>query len=93
MNRLESVRCKDCKHSFRSWLDLPTWGSGYEYRCRQSWIEPKTEFDPVQGLQKIKGKFESCQLARMKHNKLCGPEGKRWEPKDSKNFFTYLKRV
>ena len=88
-----SVRCKDCKHSFRLWKDIHHWGSGYEYRCRQNWIDPKVEFDPVNGQKKIPGKFESCHLTRASYSKICGEEGKLWVPKNAKNFLTYLKRV
>lgn len=89
----QQVLCKDCKYAKSSFSDrlmylfksMPY----YMYTCTlpEAWIEPKT--DVVSGMF-TKGKFDFCYNVRL-IGSACGPTGKNWVPKDSKNIFVYLK--
>ena len=89
----DKVLCKDCKHAFRpwdSWLLIAS--SQYAWKCRLALKDAEVEHNPVIGLVTHPPKYESCNLSRFR-GAPCGPEGKLWEPKDPKKFFTYLKRI
>jgi hypothetical protein len=89
----DQVACKDCVHSFRKFIDLPMWGSGYEYRCKNFWVDEKTVFDPVTGENLEPGKYEKCSVIRVLENHPCGRTGKLWSPKNKQDFFFYMKRI
>lgn len=90
----DSVKCTDCRHSFRRLSSLPIWGSGVEWLCRREWVEQKQEFDPVKGMRTVPGHYLKCMFARGNYrDSVCGREGKNWEPREKRNFFLYLKRI
>ena len=97
----EQVRCKDCKHSFRTIGSFIVFGSGkYAWKCRRSFIPAYTEFDPVTGPKKIKGGYDGCSIARIGNDRLnelapnrCGESGRFWEPKHKTGLFTFIKHV
>lgn len=90
---MSELLCKDCRHSFRKLADLPNWGSGYEWRCREAWVEAAVEDDPVVGPKKVSGYYKRCSHARLHESKpgWCGREGSLWEPKNKKFFFLDVK--
>jgi hypothetical protein len=91
---MSEVTCKSCRHSFRRLIDLPHWGSGYEWKCRRAYVPEATEFDPVSGPTTTKSHYKSCSSMRLhRDSDQCGRDGQWWEPKNSKDFFVYLKRV
>lgn len=86
------VLCTECKHSFRSWSDIISLTSKrYSMKCRKAYVEETTELDPVTGPKKVPARYEGCGMARVM-SKLCGEQGRFWEPKDTKkHFFTMIK--
>lgn len=88
----ETVLCKDCKHAFRPWYFWIDSAGPYTWKCRQAHMNAQVEHNPVIGQIVHPAKYESCNLSRFKGT-ACGPEGKLWEPRDPKKFFTYLKRI
>lgn len=91
---MSEVTCKSCRFSFRRLIDLPQWGSGYEYRCRKGFVEEQKEFDPVKGHKTIPAHYKSCSSMRLhRDTDQCGAAGRWWEPKNKKDFFVYLKRI
>jgi hypothetical protein len=38
------------------------------------------------------GRYDSCGVVRVKKT-VCGPDAAAWQPRDKKDFFTYLKRI
>lgn len=91
---MNQVTCKTCRHCFRRLIDLPQWGSGFEWKCRRAIISETTEFDPVIGPIKLKEHHKSCSALRLHQGvDQCGRDGLWWEPKDEKDFLVYLKRI
>lgn len=90
---MSELLCKDCRHSFRKLSDLPNWGSGYEWRCRKTWVEPVIEDDPVVGPKKVDGYHRRCSHARLHESYpgYCGQDGTLWEPKHKKHLFLQIK--
>jgi len=87
------VLCKDCKHSFRTWYDILFSSSKrYSLRCRLVWKSAEEEVDYVTGPKVKDEHYETCGVTRLKSG-ACGNEGKLWQPKDPKKFFTYMKRI
>jgi hypothetical protein len=88
--------CKDCKHSFRQLIDLPQWGSGYEWRCRLNYIENEIVENRVTGNTVRAPYYERCSLTRMdflskdRKGEVCGKEGKWWQPKEKKGLFKLI---
>ena len=97
MEQINELLCKDCKHSFRLWSDFPHWGSGYEWRCRNRFVEAQIKIDPVIGPKKEEAYYEKCGTARMSRltrdikDEHCGPEAKHWSPKHKKHLFLAIK--
>jgi hypothetical protein len=94
----DKVLCKDCKHSFIPFQSFLWHGfNTYAYKCRISFKETHEEFDPVTGPKKVKGEYQSCNIARVGSavygTERCGEEGKFWEPKNKKDLFKYIKHV
>lgn len=94
------VLCRKCTHSHRPLLNWFTLGSGaHAWVCRRNPVPELIEVDPVIGVKKTKAHYESCVKSRMtRYTKdiqpdHCGPEGKFWQPRDSRDFFIMLKRI
>ena len=89
----QTVLCKDCRHSFRSWTDVLFFYA--PLRCRKRYFPESVEVDPVHGAKKQPAHYRSCSSERMFSGsaELCGKQGKLWEPRDKKGFFVYLKRI
>ena len=85
---MTEVLCKDCKHAKASLWDR-LMQSSYAFKCtiEEAWHEPKP--NRVTG-QSSTGYYESCSVMRVME--ACGPDAKRWVPKDSKMVFMYLQR-
>jgi hypothetical protein len=83
--------CKQCKHSFRTFSELPLWGSGSEWRCRQGFVEQNIETNPVRGLVKTPAYYQRCEIMRFSSSKICGRNGLLWEPKNKKYMFLAIK--
>lgn len=88
----DKVLCKDCKHAFRPWWFFLDAGAAFTWKCRMAFLNEQIEHNPVIGKIVHPPTYESCNLSRFRGT-ACGPEGKLWEPKDPKKFFTYLKRI
>jgi hypothetical protein len=88
---MSELTCKTCKHSFRKLSELPIWGSGVEWRCRQAWIEETVEQDPVTGPKKVGGHYARCSTVRFRTSDICGASGKLWAPKNKKHIFLAIK--
>jgi len=94
--------CKDCQHSFlgkEDWMLYPFYWIGgakhvqYNLRCRASFVEAKTEKDPVTGDRIKPAHYERCTSARSKWNDGgCGESAKFWTPKDPKHLFLWIKK-
>jgi hypothetical protein len=93
----EQVLCKDCKHSFRKFVDWMAHGSAsFAYSCRKSYKPEHMEPDLVLGSRKVAAKYESCGVARIgrpDRDDRCGELGKFWEPKHKVGLFTLIKHV
>lgn len=94
----ETVLCKDCNHSFRTFgsISLHGWSSPYAYFCRKSFKDKHTEMDPVVGSKKVEARYDSCGVARIgrvDRDDRCGEAGKFWEPKNKKDLFKLIKHV
>jgi hypothetical protein len=94
------VLCRDCAHSHRPLTNLFTLGSSaYAWVCRRNPVPELKEVDPVIGVRKTKAHYESCAKSRMSRytkdvrEDHCGPEGKFWQPRNSRDFFIMLKRI
>lgn len=88
--------CKECKHSFRKWSELPQWGMGHEYRCRLAWQPEEVEHDPVTGPKKVAGYYKRCSMVRLHESNYkneCGKEAIHWQPKDKKGLFKLIKKT
>lgn len=98
--------CKNCRHSFipvSQTIFLPfIWLSKiiskddndqYLYRCRKLIKGDETLFNPVTGMKLKSKEYKLCASARDTYNEQCGPDGKLWTPKDTKDFFVWLKRL
>jgi hypothetical protein len=85
---MTEVLCKDCKHSKANLLDRLL-QSSYAFKCtiEESWNAPKP--DRVTGNSST-GYYDSCAVMRV--GNACGPDAKRWVPKDSKMVFMFLQR-
>jgi hypothetical protein len=85
---MTEVLCKDCKHAKASLWDR-LMQSSYAFKCTidEAWRGPNPNL--VTGKSTL-GYYESCSLMRVKD--ACGPDAKRWVPKDSKMVFMYLQR-
>ena len=93
MQENQTVLCKDCRHSFRTWYDILFRTSvRYSLRCRKAFKATEEEIDYVTG-PKVKAEhYETCGVTRL-NSSVCGNEGKLWQPKDPKKMFFYMKRV
>ena len=94
----EQVLCKDCKHSFRKFSELPQWGSGHEWRCRLNYIENEIVENRVTGDVKVPPYYARCSTSRMDwlskdRGEVCGKEGKWWAPRNNKDLFKFIKHV
>jgi hypothetical protein len=85
---MTEVLCKDCKHAKAKLLDRLL-QSSYAFKCtiEESWNAPKP--DRVTGNSST-GYYDSCAVMRV--GNACGPDAKRWVPKDSKMVFMFLQR-
>ena len=85
---MTEVLCKDCKHAKASLWDR-IMQSSYAFKCTidEAWNAPKA--DRVTGKSSV-GYYDSCAVMRV--GNACGPDAKRWVPKDSKMVFMYLQR-
>lgn len=89
MNYDRELLCKDCRHSYRPWTNRLFFIEIYQ--CRLPENRGADEYDPVTGKTHT-GDFSSCRVARI-HTNICGPEGRRWEPRNTyKHMFTMLKK-
>ena len=85
---MTEVLCKDCKHAKASLWDR-LMQSTYSFKCTidEAWYQPKP--DRVTGKPST-GYYEPCSVMRV--SEACGPDAKRWVPKDSKMVFMFLQR-
>lgn len=89
MDYNRDLLCKDCVHAHRPLLNRLLFID--VYWCRLPENRTEDEYDPVTGKTKL-GDYASCRIARL-HSKICGPEGRRWEPRNTrKHMFTMLKK-
>lgn len=78
------------------WLDKMLSKDDYDqylYRCRRLIKNATTVFNPVTGVNLKSKEYKLCTNARDSYNEQCGPDGKLWSPKSSKDFFIWLKRL
>lgn len=91
---MNQLFCKDCKHSFRKWTELPTWGSGAEWRCRLALVPETVEHDPVLGPKTQPAHYSRCSSVRLHeaaYKKNCGQEGLWWQPRHPRLLFLAIK--
>ncbi len=91
---MDTVLCKDCKHSFRNFSNVLYWGSGIEYKCRKSFTE-KSNTDLVIGGTTLSIEYKRCSEFRLDAPLLnyCGPAGTFWQPKHKKDLFKFIKHL
>jgi len=93
---MDTVLCKDCKHSFRKVdiLSLLFWSSGIDYKCRKAFTE-KSDTDLVMGGTTISTEYKRCSEFRLDAPLLnyCGPAGTFWQPKHKKDLFKFIKHI
>lgn len=86
---VEQVTCQDCVHNRASWLSRKLNANTWAWECQLDYNEPTYDF--VTGKTK-KAYYGSCHGARY-DSKVCGKDGKSWQPRSKKNMFIYLKRI
>ena len=88
---MDTVLCKDCKHSFRNFSSVLYWGSGIEYKCRKSFTE-KSNTDLVIGGTTLSIEYKRCSEFRLDAPLLnyCGTAGTFWQPKHKKDLFKFI---
>jgi hypothetical protein len=84
----KDLKCKDCKHA-KGPITARIFRESYFMKCtiQESWNEEK--YDPVFG-KTTPGYFHSCNVMRGTYEE-CGPDAKRWTPRDTKLIFLALK--
>jgi hypothetical protein len=82
------LKCKDCKNAQGSFMVRLTRAT-YAMKCKipEAWNEEK--FDPVFG-SIDPGYYSSCGVMRAQLQP-CGPEAKKWVPRDTKLVFLALR--
>jgi hypothetical protein len=80
--------CKSCRHNRASWIARHFVNSVW-WNCDIDYTPPK--YNPVDGTTK-EGYYTSCGVARGIES-ICGKDAQRWEPREKKDFFVFLKRV
>jgi hypothetical protein len=84
----KDLLCKDCKHAKSTFMaKLTRYKFGFECTIPEAWNEEK--FDPVFG-KTTPGYFTGCSVMRL-YGSECGPEAKKWAPRNSKLIFLALK--
>ena len=90
---MDTVLCKDCKHSFRTGdiLSLLFRGSRFDYKCRKAFTETSNT-DLVMGGTTISTEYKQCSEFRLDIPPLnyCGQAGTFWEPKHKKDLFKFI---
>ena len=89
---IETLLCKDCKHSFRQWNDwwLPP---SIALRCRLRHVEAKTTVDPVTGPKHEDAYWERCSVSRQSwasKPENCGDKALYWQPKHKTGLFKLI---
>lgn len=84
----KELKCKDCKNADASWFTRLTRASHF-FKCTipESWNEEK--YDPVFG-KTTPGYNSSCNVMRGSFS-ACGPDAKKWTPRNTKLIFLALK--
>ena len=84
----KELKCKDCKHASGS-LAARLLRESYFFKCTipESWNEEK--YDPVFG-KTTPGFNSSCNVMRGSFS-VCGPDAKKWTPRNTKLIFLALK--
>lgn len=84
----KDLKCKDCQHAKAAFM-ARLLRESYFFKCDipESWNEEK--YDPVFG-KTTPGYFNSCSVMRGTYQ-ACGPDGKKWSPRDTKLIFLALK--
>ena len=84
----KDLKCKDCKFA-KGPITARIFRESYFMKCtiQESWNEEK--YDPVFG-KTTPGYFHTCGVMRGTYE-ACGPDGKRWTPRDTKLIFLALK--
>jgi len=85
----DAVTCKTCRHNRANWMERTFNVSTWSWQCSLDYNPP--EYDPVTGATRP-GRHESCNVVRVKE-KICGKDGKAWEPCYKRDLFAYLKRI
>ena len=84
-----AVTCKTCRHNRATWMSRTFNANTWFWECSLDYRAP--EYDPVTG-GTTKGRYESCNVVRVKE-KICGKDGKAWEPYYKRDLLTYLRRI
>jgi len=89
MNYNRELLCKDCRHSYRPWINKILLLNIYQ--CRLPGNKHPDEYDPVTG-KTTPGDYNSCGVSRLSTS-ICGPQAMHWVPRDSRqHLFTVLKQ-
>ena len=90
---IETVTCKSCQYSRWNWRNPTTWGTQWAWTCSLAVIDEQRDYDAVTGKTKVTPPHNDlCSKQRGRWGN-CGEEGRLWQPKHSKDFFVYLRRV
>lgn len=86
---MSQITCQNCTHNRASWLERTFKVSTWSWTCDLSYTPP--EYNVVDGTTRA-GRYDSCSVVRVK-KAVCGPDATAWQPRNKKDFFTYLKRI
>jgi len=89
----DMVTCTSCRH-FKLGLANRLLGGQQFAKCGRT-EEVSMTYDPVTGKTVEKSKIDYCSTARgdyKGHANECGPQGRHWVPKHTRDVFKALKR-
>jgi hypothetical protein len=89
----DMITCASCKHCYVSLTNLLMGGRQFA-KCKRT-QEVTMKYDPVTGKTVKHIKMEYCSTERGDYKGIreeCGPNGRHWVPKNTRDVFTALKR-
>lgn len=91
---MDTLLCKDCKHSFKPWTDFIH--GDWALRCRISYKEETTTINLVTGPVTEPAHYLRCSTARLDYlsdplkDSNCGKAAKFWQPKHKSGLFKLI---
>jgi hypothetical protein len=90
----DMVTCASCKHCQIGLVNLIFGGRQFA-KCKRT-EQITVEYDPVTGKIRKKVKIEYCSTQRGDYSGYtgeCGPQGKHWVPKHTRDVFKALRKI